>query len=276
MQTGTAESRQEQFERDGFVTVTGVLSPEEVAELREFFTRLFSTEPEYAGDNRFARYDIFSRYPETRALLTKPPVLDALRDLLGDDFALVPESGVQDSRYGWWHKDTSEMERDGVSFHKDPDFRMVQCAVYLQENDEHGGGLDILPGSHLLEDDTAPPRKHSLWQRVLFKLGLSDPGRLKPPQPEGAYSIPSRAGDMVIFDVRANHMASQPTGRIEDIPAHKRKFGLFFISSANNAHPRSYRAYVADKEHYDYLQGGAHTYPPDVEALASEHGFTLI
>jgi hypothetical protein len=276
VETDTPTSRQEKFERDGFVIVPGVLTSEEVTKLRDFFTALYANELQYPGDNRFTRYDIFSRYPETRAILTKPPVLEALRDLLGDDFALVPESGVQDSRYGWWHKDTSELERDGLFFHKEPDFRMVQCAVYLQDNDEHGGGLDILPGSQHLEDDTAPPRKHTLLQRIMFKLGLSDPGRLKPPRAEGAYSIPSSAGDMVIFDVRANHMASQPEGRIEDIPAEKRKFGLFFISSANNDHPRSYRAYVADKEHYDYLQGGAHTYPPEFEALASEHRITLI
>jgi len=276
METGTAESRREQLSTDGFVTVPGVLSSDEVAELRQFFTQLFANEPVQPGDNRFTRYDIFSRYPETRFILERRPVLDALRDLLGEDFVLVPESGVQDSRYGWWHKDTSEMERDGVSFHKDEDFRMVQCAIYLQDNDEHGGGLDILPGSHLLPDDTAAPRKHTIVQRVMFKLGLSDPGRLKPPQAEGAFSIPSHAGDLVIFDVRANHMASQPNGRIEDIPPEKRKFGLFFICSANNAHPRSYRSYVADKEHYDYLQGGAHTYPAEVEALASEHHFTLI
>jgi hypothetical protein len=271
-----AEVDLSQFERDGYVVVPAALSPDEVAHLRAYFTKVFAEPPTHPGDVAQVRQDIFARLPETRVFMTKPSILSALRAVLGDDFVFVPEMQVHDSRYGFWHKDTSSMEREGYFFHREPDFRMVQCAVYLQDNDEYGGGLDIEPGSHLAPDTTPAPPITPLWKRALIKAGFkSFLPRAK--KHESAYSIPSKAGDLVIFDMRANHMATPPTVcKVDEIPAAKRKFGIFFICSRNNDHPRRYVEYVAPQPHYDYLEGGDHTYPADVLELAEEHRLTLL
>jgi ectoine hydroxylase-related dioxygenase (phytanoyl-CoA dioxygenase family) len=272
------------FDEQGYVVLENVLSADEVADLRRFFTDdLFAGKPRYDGDLSVAvapegrgggvRHDIFGRYPELRGLMTNPTALGALRTLLGDDFVFVPEMAAHDSRYGPWHKDTTPMERDGLDFFKQPDFKMVQCAIYFQDNDEYGGGLDVVPGSHEEPDHTPPPPKMTFINRVRAKLNMAKSGPPPPDEPN-AISIDSKAGDMVIFNVLLNHQATQPrVCATNEVPADHRKFAVFFICSANNEHPHRYVDYV--KGQYAHLRNG-HSYPSDLQELAAAHNVKLI
>jgi ectoine hydroxylase-related dioxygenase (phytanoyl-CoA dioxygenase family) len=272
------------YDDQGYVVVENVLSSDEIAELRRFFAEeLFAGKPKYEGDvsaavlpegrGGGARHDIFSRYPELRGVLVNPNALAALRSLLGDDFVFLPEMAVHDSRYGHWHKDTTPMERDGLDFHKQPDFKMVQCAIYFQDNDEYGGGLDVVPKSHTEPDHTPPAPKWTFLDRVRAKLGFSKPG--PPPREEpNAISIASKAGDLVLFNVLLNHQATQP--RIcgtHEVPAERRKFAIFFICGANNEHSRRYVEYISGQ--YAHLKNG-HTYPDDLLQLTAANDVNLI
>jgi ectoine hydroxylase-related dioxygenase (phytanoyl-CoA dioxygenase family) len=283
--TPLTDGQKAEFEEQGFTTVPGVLSADQVADLRVFFEGLFDAKPVYEGDIQIkndasgraggVRHDVATRYTELRFILTEPRILGALRSVLGDDFVFLPEMAAHDSRYGYWHKDTTPMERDGLTFHYKPDFRMVQCAIYFQDNDEHGGGLDVVPRSHRERDHTPPARRRTFLERVANRLGVRvkrDAGSA--PVEPGAYTIPSKAGDLVIFNVLTNHQATQPAnGNTADIPKDKRKFAMFFVCGANNEHTHAYREYI--QKDYVHLRGD-HRYPDEVKALAEANGLTLI
>jgi len=279
----------ENIDRDGYTMVAGALKPEEVVVARRFFTELFARKPEFPGDTQYParpgsrgggiRHDVFSRYPETRTVLENPDVIGMLKTALGDDFVLLPEMALHDSRYGGWHKDTTPLESAGHSFHWDPEFRLLECGVYFQDNDEYGGGLDIVPGSHREPDDSPPPPKVTFARRVRGKLSqkLPLPAPKDPPTPPEPrrFSIPNSAGDLVAFDLRAKHMATQPKEGIGEIPAEKRKFAMFFIAGANNDHSRRYRDFIAAQ--YKHLNGETpHEYPPELVELTSRQGISLI
>jgi ectoine hydroxylase-related dioxygenase (phytanoyl-CoA dioxygenase family) len=271
------------FEQEGYVVVPGVLGSEQLAELRSFCEQLFDAKPVHNGDMQVknaadgrgggVRNDIALRYPELRFIMSDERILGALRSLLGDDFVFVREMAAHDSRYGYWHKDTTPMERAGLGFHYEPDFRMVQCAIYLQDNDEFGGGLDIVPGSHRERDHTPPAERVTFLDRVANKLGIRR-SRGTAPVEENGVTIASRAGDLVIFDVLANHQATQPPGGDPTrVPEDKRKFAIFFVCGANNEHTRAYRQYI--EKDYAYLQEDR-TWPPEVQELIERERLTLL
>lgn len=283
-ETPLAPAQLEQFNRDGYIVVRDVLDAPVVAELRSFLTPLFDKGTVHPGDVQFppkegvrgggVRHDVWSRYPELRVTMTQPRVLGALRSLLGDDFVVLPETVAHDSRYGGWHKDTTPLERAGVDFHKDPEFAMLECAYYLQDNDEYGGGLDVVPGSHTEEDVTPAAPKVTFLDKVAYKLGRPRYKANDVFAREGALSIPSRAGDLIAFDLRLDHMATQPLQRsLKDIPDSRRKLAIFFIAAANNDATRRYREWQGQQ--YEHLRDG-HDYPAELLELAEQHQLTLI
>jgi ectoine hydroxylase-related dioxygenase (phytanoyl-CoA dioxygenase family) len=272
------------FDRDGYTIVREALDPDGAAELRRELEELFATSTPQRGDidapptagmrGGGVRVDLFSRYPQFREVFAQPKVLGALRSLLGEDFVLFPEVVAHDSRYGGWHKDTTPLERAGERFQWEPEFRIVECAFYTQDNNEYGGGLDVVPGTHHDPDTTPAAPKVTLLDRVMWKLGRP---RLKANdnfEREGAISVPSVAGDLVIFHFRLDHRASQPRNmRADQIPPDQRKLALFFSAGANNELSRRYRSYLNTE--YAHLQDG-HSYPADAQEFARQHRITLL
>jgi len=275
-----------QFSEQGYVTVPGVLDEPTVRTVRTALIDVFDAGVRHKGDIQLTggvegrgggvRHDVLERLPFLRDVVLRPPVLDALRSLLGDDFVFLPEMAAHDSRYGHWHKDTTPMERAGLRWHWAPDFEMVQCAIYFQDNDEFGGGLDVVPGSHTESDSTPPAPKVTLLNRVGNKLGfraLTPKPTAPPPEPRGI-TLPSRAGDLVMFKFHCKHQATQPRSfSVADLPPDKRKIALFFACSANNDHVGTYVEFV--RSQYAHLADG-HSYSRDLLDLAAERGVSLV
>lgn len=263
------------FDRDGFVRLPGVLDGEQVAATRAVMTELFDRPSEYPGDiNGHAAYkrayfDAFNRYPGLRWLAFHPPIVSALRDVLGPDFVYLPEVGIHDSGYGGWHKDTTSQEAAGHRFHWDPDFRVVQCALYLQDNDPvWAGGLDVIVGSHRERDRIVPPWKGhlgSLVSRALYRAKTWDDERR-------ATTLPTKAGDLVIFHYRLDHKATHP--KRTPVPSTHRKLALFVAASENNRHARAYLDYILSRPDYVYLR----SYRTDeaMRSAARAAGVTLV
>jgi ectoine hydroxylase-related dioxygenase (phytanoyl-CoA dioxygenase family) len=275
--------QKEQFDRDGYVVIPGVVSADELASLRSFLGDLFDAGVTHRGDVQVrggvegrgggVRHDIFARYPELRFPIAHPAVLGALRSLLGPELVFLPEMAAHDSRYGHWHKDTTPMERAGVAFHWAPDFRFVECGISLKDNDEYGGGLDVVPGSHKEPDHTPPAPKLTILQRAKAKVGLAPLSEQEAPVEENALSIPSKAGDLIIFDFHMNHMATQPSAcRVSEVPLDKRKLALFFACTNQNQHVRPYIDFIRGQ--YEHLKNG-HEYPQELLDLASKGGVAL-
>lgn len=255
------DALQSTFRRDGFVVVPRVFEAAQIADLRRELLQIFDRAPLLPGDLAHGsngaglRVDLASRYPALRWLLVHPPLVAAARAVLGDNFIYLPEMSAHDSGFGGWHRDTSSQESVGHTFHHEPDFSMAQVAIYLQDNSRiYGGGLDVIPRSHLQRDEGS--KNPSLRQRIERRARTA----IK------QHSIPSRAGDLVMFDFRVQHRASQRVPLVPVPPEH-RKLAIFFACSANNAHAQRYRDFIASRQDYAHLHG-EHAYPAELLALA--------
>lgn len=263
----------DQLTTQGYCLVPGVLSAADVMRTRATLDQIFAdpnsaragdiTEHAQLGS---VRIDVFNRHPALQWMIVHPPIVQALRTLLGDDFVVVPETAAHSAGYGRWHKDTTSQERAGETFHRAPDFAMVQVALYLQDNDIWGGGIDVRPGSHRQPDRFINATDKTVFDKLRTKA--QEWGVL--PTPPGV-AVPNRAGDLVIFDMRLDHKASWPSRR--GIPP-VRKQALFWIASRNNAHARSYLRYIQTRADYTYLQGYA--YEPQLAALCQQHHVNLL
>ena len=261
-------SRKVAFERDGYLQVPGALSAAQVAEGRRFLASIFDRPSAFEGDydapTGNVRFDACARYDALRWILLHPPLVEALRELLGTGFAYLPETVAHDSIRGHWHKDTSAQLKAGHRFHFAPDYAMVQCAIYFQDNTvEYGGGVDVIPGSHRAADSYSSP-----LQRVanrLRKKGLWF-------EKSGGTSVMSKAGDLVLFDFRIDHRGT-PAARTP-IPPEARKFALFIAASADNAHARAYCDYIGGRADYRFLK--EHRYPEAFLDEAKSRGVSLL
>lgn len=291
------------FVQRGFLQVPGALSRAQAGELRQTVEALFAQPSAHPDDGPKGREDLFCRYPELRWLLAHPPIVGALRSLLGDDFLYVHEATAHRDRYAGWHKDTTSQERRGHDFHWQPGFAMVQCAIYLQDNTSAGGGLSVLPGSHITPDRYMPfadfpsddPRDtprgwgdvepitrrllehlpggghaERIGKRLLQRLGRRV--GVPPPVHSGIreHAICSQLGDLVMFDMRLDHRGtpSAPGAALE-------KLALFFIVGRNDAYTRRYAQWQRERTDYTWFDGHP-DFDPELKAYCAEHGLHLI
>ena len=266
----TTEQKQ-QFHRDGYLLVPGVLTKEEVASLRKLVRPIFDlpADQRHPGDTPSVVFDVYSRYPEVRWLLFHEPTLNILRSLLGNDFVVLREAAVHLNQFfPKWHKDTTSQEEVGHTFHWQDDFLMVEIAFYLQDNsEEYGGGLDVEPGSHVEPDKRLHWPRRTRLQRVLDRV--TGKNRVVEDRP---FSIPSRAGDLLIFHFRTNHRATLPLQN--PVPSDHEKLVFFLACSSNSPHVKAYHDFLASRPNYIYLQD--FRYPPDLLEQAKKAGVTLV
>jgi len=255
-------SLKEQFDRDGFVILPAVYSSGEQAALREASTRIFASAPTFPGDRTNIRFDWIARHPELRRIALNEKFVRCMKEVAGRDFLVMPDSAFMDSCYGGWHRDTGPQEKYGNLFHYEPGFLLINVALYLQDNHElYAGGLDIVPGSHKTQATWWQKQKSSnskvkfVFHHLIKRKILSDDfvHRRK-----GAYSIPSRAGDVVLFHHQCDHRATQL--KASAVPELRRKLALFFSCSANNHLARSYVDHCRGRSDTIYLKDYA--YPP--------------
>ena len=167
MQAVLNEIDVEQYARDGYLTAPSVMSPEELAILREESDRvlaLCAAEPErYAGRIQWERdylgtddqngmdrvirklepvsdlSPIFARYAR------HPGIIDPLRQIFNDDVALFEDKlnlKLPGGSAYPWHQDWACCWRA----HTD---ELITCFIYLDDADETMGCLQVVPGSHL-------------------------------------------------------------------------------------------------------------------------------
>lgn len=250
------------YERDGYAMVPRVFTVPQIRSLRRDLLGIFDAPATLPGDlprrpnGAGVRVELAARYPALRWLLVHPPLLAAIRSVLGDDFVFLPEMSAHDSGYGGWHKDTTSQESVGHRFQWDPDFAMLEAAIYLQDNHRlYAGGLDVIPGSHRQPDRYIKPAT-SLVDRVKGRVDHARHRR----------TLRTQVGDLLLFDFRIDHRATQPVPLVP-IPSSHRKLAVFFACSANNAHARRYRDFIASRQDYTYLHGD-HAYPQELVELA--------
>ncbi|MEU8823972.1 ectoine hydroxylase [Streptomyces sp. NPDC048636] len=151
------ESELSDFDRDGFLAIEQLITPDEVAVYRNELNRLIN-DPEVRADDRSiiepksqAVRSVFEvhRISEVFANLVRDErVVGRARQILGSD-VYVHQSRINvKPGFGasgfYWHSDFETWHaEDGL-----PNMRTVSVSIALTENFDTNGGLMIMPGSH--------------------------------------------------------------------------------------------------------------------------------
>jgi len=280
----TAEQKK-QFNDQGYLIIPNVLTRDQIRSLREFFRPKFDLPPDsrLPGDSDGYLFLPFSRYPEVRWLFFHEPMLQVLKSLFGERLAATPDDAVHLNGFGRWHRDTTSPELDGHRFHYEDDYLVVTVAYYLQDNTpEYGGGLDIQPGTHLARTDCFVAQRKERMQKaqpgVLQKAwrklsgSKETPGEFELPDPKNVLSVPSKAGDLVVFDCRIHHRATP--AREKTSSREHEKIAIFETYSRDNAHASASANYSRGRK--DYLHLKDFSWPADFRKQAEAAGIRLV
>lgn len=208
----------EQFDRDGYVHVPQAIDAKTIADLRTLALA------ELKAGNTTLIVDTVFKYPAIRSLLERPKLGDALAAIFRTPFLVLPPTSIDHNGFGLFHTDTTGIELSGKNFHRDPNFRAAVLAIYLQDNDQHGGGIRIVPGGHREQDPFIEKynRKHAV-QKALnesrFKrlANRYSGGRLfgwdrsEFEELPGQIDVNTKQGDAAFWDMRMCPTAPLPT-----------------------------------------------------------------
>lgn len=194
-----AEQR-ERFERDGYLVLPRVLSPDEVERYASALDRAHASaerEGRLAPDGSLHRLSAVTSRPELAGLIDHPSAFPLVWSTLGwnvhvyhSHLDVHPPVHASPPTWWPWHQDGGRQNRE-LETHPRP--RMsVKLAFWLSDVSEPGrGNLMLIPGSHVLDRLDGPPRRDLEW-----------------PQPDGAIEVTADAGDVVFFDRRIWHARS--------------------------------------------------------------------
>ncbi|GAA4669957.1 ectoine hydroxylase [Streptomyces chumphonensis] len=145
------------YERDGFLAVDRLITPDEVTAYRAELERLIS-DPGIRADERSivepqsqeirTVFEVHKISEVFAALVSDPRVVGRARQILGSD-VYVHQSRINvkpgfGARGFYWHSDFETWHaEDGL-----PNMRTVSVSIALTENYDTNGGLMIMPGSH--------------------------------------------------------------------------------------------------------------------------------
>lgn len=176
MSTANTVSRlREQVLRDGYVSIPEMLTRAEIERLTEAVTDHFRDRGQRMSFG-LTQPDAMSRIPSIRWLLTHQKLLAAFREVAGgDDVQFTFHSDAHSNLIGGWHTDTQAYFKPEEI--RGDDFQVYKVGIYLQDHLGNGQGLTVSAGSHRSE-----------------KIEAS---KIRP--------LPTKAGDIIIFDVRILH-----------------------------------------------------------------------
>lgn len=250
----TEEEKKQFFGENGYLLVPGILSAEEVSHMRKRVLEIFENGEWKRSPFNTDRVlcDIYDYFPEFIDLTLSSRVISEVKTILGEDPILMPETAIHYKLYTGWHKDTTSQEKAGHTFHLQPGSLMIEAGFYLQDNDRYGGGLTVMKGSHRTSDyfTGGMEKKRTLLTRVINKLAPTeekDDPAINPHKHE-IVNIPSKAGDLVIFNLRTNHRATLPQkGNTSEVPRQKEKLAFFNAFSSNHPSAKEYLDYICSR-----------------------------
>jgi len=194
------------YNREGYLVIPGLLTPRDVAKIRDRFDEIGKagkeipghwgpdTSPEAANDplRRFPRVMMPHRFDAMiQEYLLDPRVLDVLRDLL-DDEPLAAQSM-------FYYKPTGSR---GQAFHQDDFYLKTQggnCIAAwfaIDPSTPENGGLYIAPGTHRV--DVACPEKADTAKSFTSEL-------VHPPAGHDPIPATLQPGDALFFNGRVIH-----------------------------------------------------------------------
>ena len=226
-----SEAQQRQYAEQGYVSLAGVYTPEDIQRARELIEADIASGAWDAAPyaNEGVTTDIYERMPALARIVFNEAYLSAMSQLFGGSEAVVlAEPAVHRGRYYYWHKDSTFLDELGEDFHWRPDFAAAMTVMYLQANHaKYGGGITVVPGTHREPDFYHTIPGMSLAQRVVLKAkklaGVSHFDKLDK-HPE-LHPIASAAGDLLVLDMRVDHKG---TPALKPTPL--KKYGIMNIA----------------------------------------------
>lgn len=263
----------EQYERDGFLILEDVFTPEEVACFRQELDRLredpmVAARPESiteanSGEVRsvFAVHrlsPVFSRMAEDRRLA------DIARHILDDDIYVHQsrvnyKPGFRGEGF-YWHSDFETWHvEDGM-----PRMRALSASVLLTDNTEYNGPLMLMPGSHreyiTCVGETPPDHyKRSLKHQ---EIGVPSDGAMQRLFRMGDVTISkARAGSVILFDCNTMHGSNS---NISPLP----RSNAFFVFNAMSNQVQE--PFCNRRPRPEYISARAHIEPLTPRTYALE------
>jgi hypothetical protein len=212
-----------EFREQGYVLLRGIFSAAETSSLRFDCQCVLAKDSEFDCDDGNFRIDPINREDRLRGIAFYPPLLQALRDVLGPKLAYIPEHSLLRAYYrDGFHRDSQQFNlstgRDSIW----ADCLLARPAIYLQANHAvQGGGLDVIPGSHRGETCATP------------------------------VTIFNQLGDVVLFHLNTLHQATPKLA-----PPSIDKIAIFLAVGPDDAHARQFAKYLtAHQTRYtDYMR----------------------
>jgi ectoine hydroxylase len=247
-------------DRDGFVTVPELLTPDEVATYRAELDRL-ATDPQVRADERTiiektsqqvrSVFEVHKISEAIAALVADERVAGRARQILGSDVYVHQSRINYKPGFGgggfYWHSDFETWHaEDGM-----PLPRAVSISIALTENYPHNGCLMIMPGSHrtfvsCVGETPADHYKESLREQ---EIGTPDPESLTTlADRHGIAMLTGKAGSATLFDSNCMH------GSGNNITPYPRSNIFIVFNSVENGLQEPYAApsprpsYIAARE----------------------------
>lgn len=169
---------------DGYVVVPEVLSRDELQCLRRSLDGLFAARWVECDCGKVLS-DGAGTCPELGWLFAHPGIVAAVREAIGrPEIVFTGNCNLHRNKLGNWHKDMGRVHggyfQDDV--HTLDECPIVKVGVYLQDHDRDGAGFRVRVGSQRVDD---------------LRRG------------DETYA-PTRAGDIILFDVRLTHAGVLP------------------------------------------------------------------
>ena len=210
----------ESFERDGFVVLEDVFSPEEVKRMRftanqmREFPRSLADETVISEPDSGAVRSIFAihRQSDDFDIVSRDPRLAELaRFILGDE-VYIHQSRLNykpafKGKEFYWHSDFETWHaEDGM-----PRMRALSMSVMLTDNHPQAGPVMFVPGSHkrFISCVGETPEDHYKASLKRQEVGVPDKDSIADMVQEGGIVAPApKAGSVVIFDCNTLHASN--------------------------------------------------------------------
>ncbi|QNE78103.1 ectoine hydroxylase [Streptomyces finlayi] len=242
------------FERDGFLTVDQLITPDEVAVYHAELNRLIS-DPVVRADERSivepksqqvrSVFEVHRISEVFARLVSDERVVGRARQILGSD-VYVHQSRINvKPGFGasgfYWHSDFETWHaEDGL-----PNMRTVSVSIALTENYDTNGGLMIMPGSHksFLGCAGATPRDNYKKSLQMQDAGTpSEEALTKMADRHGIKLFTGAAGSATWFDCNCMH------GSGDNITPYPRSNVFIVFNSVENTAQEPFAAPVRRPE----------------------------
>jgi len=184
---------------DGFALLPGLLTNDEIAQLREASVRYCYTEdkalPHQGG---FTVPDFLSlpEFSSVQWIKTHSGIEGALKQVMGEQFTFCAHNDIGCDRISFWHKDRLNgavrkyQVQDPWGKVGDEVHEIYKVLIYLEDHHEDDHGLKLIPGSHL-------------------RQAITTPG-------DEIVQLHPREGDVLFFDQRISHQGQTSFSKHKD------------------------------------------------------------